>query len=63
MGSENDDILDVEGASAYLKISKYSLYQLTRANKIPCHRPTGRKLIFSRRELMEFVIKGKESNE
>ncbi|MDR0475755.1 MAG: helix-turn-helix domain-containing protein [Treponema sp.] len=38
-----------------MQVSKFTVYQLTRYGKIPCHRPTGRKLVFFRRELEEFI--------
>jgi excisionase family DNA binding protein len=52
---ETGETLDVRGASAFLKISRWTLYQLTRRNEIPCHRPIGKKLVFFRSELEEFI--------
>jgi excisionase family DNA binding protein len=51
-----DETLDIWGAAAFLKISRWSIYQLTRKNKIPCHRPTGKKLIFIKSELEKFLL-------
>lgn len=53
------ETMDIFAASEFLKLSRWSLYQLTRKNKIPCHRPTGgRKLVFIRGEL-EIYLRGK----
>jgi excisionase family DNA binding protein len=57
-----DETMDIFAVSKYLKISRWSIYQLTRKNKIPCHRPTGRKLVFFRRELEEFIREPSEPN-
>jgi len=51
----DDETMDVLAAAAFLKLSKWSLYQLTRKNKIPCHRPIGRKLVFIKDELERFL--------
>jgi excisionase family DNA binding protein len=50
-----DEMLDIDGASSYMKLSKWTLYQMTRRNEIPVHRPSGGKLVFIRRELEEFI--------
>jgi len=49
------ETMDIFAACEFLKISKWRVYQLTRKNKIPCHRPTGRKLVFFKSELEKFV--------
>jgi len=52
---DNSETMDIWGASVFLKISRWTIYQLTRKNKIPCHRPTGKKLIFVKSELEGFL--------
>jgi excisionase family DNA binding protein len=58
---ENSETMDIRDASIFLKLSRWSIYQLTRKNNIPCHRPTGKKLIFIKSELEDF-IRGKKNN-
>ena len=53
-----DETMDIESVAAFLKLTKWRLYQLTRNNEIPCHRPTGRKIIFFKKELERFIIQG-----
>jgi excisionase family DNA binding protein len=57
----SDETMDIESAAAFLKLTKRRLYQLIRKNEIPCYRPGGRKIIFFREELKQFVIQKKES--
>ena len=47
--------LDITGAAAFLKISKWTIYQMTRRKEIPCHKPHGGKLVFFRSELEKFI--------
>jgi len=56
----SDETMDIKGASVFLKLSRWSIYQLTRKNSIPCHRPTGKKLIFIKSELETFLRGGKK---
>jgi len=58
----NDDFFDIDGAAGFLKLSKWTIYRKTMKNKIPCHRPFGGKIIFSKRELEEFIIHGRKIN-
>lgn len=55
---EKTDIryLTVEESAQYLRLSKHTLYNLTRFNRIKCHRPSGRKLLFIKSELDEWVL-------
>jgi len=55
------ETMDIFAVCEFLKVSKWTIYQLTRKNKIPCHRPTGKKLIFFRNEIEEFV-RGKDNS-
>jgi excisionase family DNA binding protein len=54
----SDETLDITAAANFLKLTKWRLYQLTRKNEIPCHRPVGRKIIFFKRELERFILRG-----
>jgi len=55
-----DETMDIYRASEFLKLSRWSIYQMTRKNNIPCHRPAGRKLVFFKSELEKF-LRGKKS--
>lgn len=50
---EPDEVLDVQGASALLKIGRNQLLELVHAREIPCKREE-RKFTFSRRDLLEW---------
>jgi excisionase family DNA binding protein len=50
-----DKTLDLKAAADFFKISRWTVYQLTRKNKIPCHRPIGWKLVFFKSELEAFL--------
>jgi excisionase family DNA binding protein len=54
-GKMKDEFIDINGAAAFLKLSKWTIYQMTRRNEIPCSRPSGTKLIFSKAELTKWV--------
>jgi excisionase family DNA binding protein len=49
-----DDVLDVPGACALLKVGKTALYAAAAGGKIP-HRRVGRQIRFSRRALMRWL--------
>jgi excisionase family DNA binding protein len=46
---------DITGAAEFLKLSKWSIYQMTRRKEIPCHKPHGGKLVFFKSELEAFI--------
>ena len=52
----DDEILDIHGAAAFLKLSRATIYQKTRTKKIPFHKPSGKKLIFFKRELEKWAM-------
>jgi excisionase family DNA binding protein len=54
---KNGDILDVDEAAALLKASKKTLYTRVKNNAIP-HAKLGRKLLFSRAKLTQWVADG-----
>lgn len=49
-GTEQDEVLDVKGAAAHLKVSHHTVYKWAEKGKLPCER-YGRALRFSRRTL------------
>lgn len=51
----NADTYITEELAKVLGISKAEIYRLTAKNQIPCHRPTGRRLIFKRKEINRWV--------
>jgi excisionase family DNA binding protein len=53
--NRNEETLDINGAAAFLKLSKWTIYQWTRRKEIPCHKPNGGKLVFFRSELEKFI--------
>jgi excisionase family DNA binding protein len=59
----NADTYTTEELAKVLGISKAEIYKMTAKNEIPCHRPTGRRLIFKRKEINRWVSLSKKSNE
>lgn len=55
--ARNGDILDVDEAAALLRISRRTLYNRVKAGTIP-HARVGRKLLFSRAKLSQWVADG-----
>ncbi|MDD5609406.1 MAG: helix-turn-helix domain-containing protein [Ignavibacterium sp.] len=53
---QNDQPLNFVQAAQYLGFSHSYLYKLTSRKIIPCHRPTGKMLFFSKVELDEWVF-------
>ncbi|MBK7105530.1 MAG: helix-turn-helix domain-containing protein [Ignavibacteriae bacterium] len=63
----NDKPLNFNQAAEYLGFSYSYLYKLTSRKIIPCHRPTGKVLFFSKDELDEWIfskskVKGEKLN-
>ncbi|OJW17981.1 MAG: hypothetical protein BGO48_15475 [Mucilaginibacter sp. 44-25] len=56
--TEKDDLLNVEEAAAFLKISAASLYTKVSRKEIPFSKP-GKRLYFSRSDLQEWVNSSK----
>jgi excisionase family DNA binding protein len=54
---KNGDILDVDEAAALLKVSRRTVYHRVKAGSIP-HARVGRKLLFSRARLSQWVADG-----
>lgn len=51
-----DKPLNFNQAAEYLGFSHSYLYKLTSRKIIPCHRPTGKVLFFSKAELDEWIF-------
>lgn len=65
---KHDQPLNFNQAADYLGFSHSYLYKLTSRKIIPCHRPTGKVLFFSKAELDEWIfsnpkVKGQKSKE
>jgi len=56
---KNDKPLNFNQAADYLGFSHSYLYKLTSRKIIPCHRPTGKMLFFSKAELDEWIFKNR----
>jgi excisionase family DNA binding protein len=54
---KNGNILDVDEAAALLKASKKTVYNWVQANTIP-HARLGRKLLFHRQRLVQWIADG-----
>jgi len=53
--------LNFNQAAEYLGFSHSYLYKLTSRKIIPCHRPTGKMLFFSKEELDEWIVSSEKS--
>ena len=51
----NDDFITIEGASEFTSIAVATLYDYTHKKKIPFNK-VGKKLIFSKKQLSEWII-------
>lgn len=56
----NDKPLNFNQAAEYLGFSHSYLYKLTSRKIIPCHRPTGKMLFFSKAELDEWIFTNRD---
>lgn len=56
------EILDIEGVSKLLGVSKYTVYRLIKDNKIPVTR-VGKKFRFHRGTIIEWVATGSNANQ
>jgi len=52
---DDNVLMDINGTAAFLKMSKWTIYQMTRRDEIPFARPSGTKMIFSRKELEKWL--------
>lgn len=53
--NKSSDLMTTREAAAYLGLRMNYIHKLTRNNKIPCYRPTGRMLLFRKSELDAWV--------
>lgn len=60
---QNDQPLNFVQAAQYLGFSHSYLYKLTSRKIIPCHRPTGKMLFFSKVELDDWIFSKEQSSE
>ena len=60
---QNDKPLNFNQAAEYLGFSHSYLYKLTSKKIIPCHRPTGKMLFFSKNEIDEWVFSKRDRKE
>lgn len=58
----NADTYTTDDLVKVLGISKAEIYRLTAKNEIPCHRPTGRRLMFKRKEINRWVSLNNKNN-
>jgi excisionase family DNA binding protein len=57
--SMDDDFLSAEQAATFLKIKKNTIYSKAEKGDLPFYRSGKRKLLFSKKELEEYVAKRK----
>lgn len=60
---KNDKPLNFNQAADYLGFSHSYLYKLTSRKIIPCHRPTGKMLFFSKQELDEWIVSSEKEKD
>jgi excisionase family DNA binding protein len=53
-------VLNFTEAAAYCGLSKSYLYKLTSAAGIPCYKPQGKQIYFSRSELDKWLLSNKK---
>lgn len=63
LSSQKDEILTTEQAADFLNFSKSYLYKLTYQNRLPVYRPGGKKMFFSKNELLEWIKSKRNSTE
>ena len=51
--------LTVSEASKYLSLSESSIYKMTSNRKIPFYKPSGRKILFNKSDLIVWIEKSK----
>ncbi len=53
--SQSSEFLNIDEAAEYLKLKKSYIYNLVYKNLIPFYKPTGKKLLFNKAELIEWI--------
>ena len=59
ISDETSEFVDINEASAYLRLKKSYLYNLVYLNKIPFYKPNGKKLYFKKIELSKWINQSK----
>lgn len=54
-----NDILNAREAASYLSMTKGLLYKLTSTHRIPYYKPCGKRIMFRRSELDQWVNAGR----
>jgi excisionase family DNA binding protein len=57
----NEEVLSAKGAAAFLNLSRFVIYSLSRSGRIPTYRPTGGKIYFLKSELLDWVRSGRRA--
>ncbi len=60
--ASNKEVLSFTEAADYMDVSSSHLYKLTSADKIPCYKPSGKKLYFKRSELNEWILSSRHKS-
>lgn len=55
------EILSLSETARFLDVSKSYLYKLTSSRAIPFYCPTGKKLYFNRKELINWIFRNKRA--
>lgn len=53
------NILTVEGLMDYTGFSRKQIYKLTSTRRIPHYKPSGRKILFKKDEIDEWITRGR----
>ena len=58
---EYPEILSTDKAAQFTGFSRTYIYRLVHNQKIPCYKPTGKRLFFKKSELEEFLLNGRQA--
>lgn len=56
---QTKQLLNIEEAAIYLRISTSTLYKLTSSEQVVHYKPNGKTILFKRNDLDEYVARGK----
>ncbi len=62
LSSQSKTFLDINEAARYLKITKSSLYKKTANKDLIYYQPSGKKILFEKKDLDDFIIKGRQTS-
>jgi excisionase family DNA binding protein len=54
------EIMSVKDVVEYTSLSESTIYQLVHAEKLPCHNPTGGRILFKRADIDKYILGGKQ---